>query len=68
MGERPDIATVKQKYIYATYNRIALDPESHQFDENLKFTPLPTTDLHLTNLSTSRAPVLGMNYVATGGQ
>ena len=68
MGERPDVSTIKQKFIFSAYNRVALDSESHQYDENLKFTPLPTTNLELPNLSTSRAPVLSMCYVASGGK
>lgn len=68
MGERPDIATVKEKFLFASYNRLALDAENHFFDENLKFTPLPTSTLELPNLTTSRAPAVSMRYTAAGGK
>ena len=67
MGERPDIATVKEKFIYASYNRLALDSENHLFDENVKFCPLPTTTLELPNITASRAPALSISYMAAGG-
>ena len=68
MGERPDLATVKEKFLFASYNRLALDAEDHFFDENLKFRPLPTTNLELPSLTVSRAPAISMTYTAAGGK
>ena len=68
MGERPDIASVKEKFLFASFNRLALDAENHFFDENLKFRPLPTTNLELPSLTTSRAPAMSMCYTSAGGE
>ena len=63
-----DQRRLKEKFCFSNFNRIALNPGRHIYDENLKFTPSPTTDVTPPELVLARTPAFFVNFTQAGGE
>ena len=67
MGDRTDKVR-KEKFFFSAFNRAAINPGKHVFDEHLKFTPVPTSNVELPELILSRTPAFFTSFTQAGGE
>lgn len=67
MGERTDNVQ-KEKFFFASFNRTALNPGKHVFDEHLKFTPSPSSTVEPPELILSRTAAFFTAFTQAGGE
>ena len=69
MGDpNEDQRRLKEKFCFSTFNRVALNPARHVFDENLKFTPTPTSEAIPPELIMARTPAFSVKFTQAGGK
>ena len=67
MGERTDDIR-KEKFFFASFNRTAVNPGKHVFDEHLKFTPSPSSTVEPPELILSRTAAFFTAFTQAGGE
>ena len=68
MGDEPDLLTLKERFFFGAYNRVALNPAKHVYDEHLKFTPAPLSTITPPDLILSRTPAFYTGFTQAGGK
>ena len=68
MGDpNEDQRRLKEKFCFSTFNRVAPNPGRHVFDENLKITPAPMSEVIPSELIMAITP-FSVNFTQAGGK
>ena len=68
MGDSREVLELKEKFFFSSYNRTALNPAQHVYDEKLKLTPVPSTNVVAPSVILADCPAFYAGFTQAGGE